>query len=271
MRTVIVNSLTDPAGTNIRERLLENYPFKESDTVFDGSSTYETDPDISLATSRSGIVYVDNLDAVFHADRTVFISRHYAESGIPSLTAHFTGNFGKADFGGNPNEIARFSPSLLKAYMLNLKSISQEISATYNVTLEATHHGPTALNSTVLFVELGSTEKEWRDIRGAEKIAGALMKTLTSPLDSNGKIAVCIGGTHYSEKFNNSLFNSEFMLGPIIPKYGLENLTTDIMTQILSKSERPIRLALVDRKGLGRFKENVLHLIEQFDLEKIFV
>ncbi len=150
-----------------------------------------------------------------------------------SLTAHFTGNFGKAEFGGNPNEIGRFSPGLLKAYMLNLRSISQEMTSTYNITLEATHHGPTALNSSVLFVELGLTEKEWKDIRGAEKIAEALMKTLTSPFDSNGKIAVCIGGTHYSEKFNNSLFNSEFMLGPIIPKYGLENLNAAILQQIL--------------------------------------
>ena len=271
MKTVIVCSVEDSAGTNIKERLLESYSFEESDLAFDGSPVYKIEPDISLVTSRQFIIFVDNrLDEAFHAERTIFISRHYAESGIPSLTAHFTGNFEKAEFGGNPGEISKFSPSLLKNYLQNLRANSHEIKSTYNITLEATHHGPTSLNSTVLFVELGSTEKQWVDMQAASKISEALMRTLQNPKSSE-KCAICIGGTHYSEKFNNFLFDSEFTLGPIVPKYALEFFSSEILGQILQKSDQPIRAVLINRKGLGKFKDSVLKILDSSGLEKIFV
>lgn len=270
LKTLIVCSVTDPAGTNIRERLLESYPFVESDKRYDGNPVYVLEPEILLVTSRRGIVFIDDLDEGFQVDRTVFISRHYAESGIPSLTAHFTGNFGYADFGGNPGEIAKFSPALLKTYMQKLKEASADIISTYNITLEATHHGPTSLKSSVLFVELGSTEAQWTDIGAAGKISEALMFALHSTGHFE-KCALCVGGTHYPEKFNEYLFDSDYALGLVVPKYALDNFTPKILTQILQKSDQPIRSALVDRKGLGKFKDSVLQILEAFGLEKIFV
>jgi D-aminoacyl-tRNA deacylase len=268
LKTLIVNSTSDPAGSNIKERLLENYPFEESDIVFDGNPTYVIPPDITLASSNKGIVFVENLDGKFHPDRTVFISRHYAESGIPSLTAHFTGNFGRADFGGKSGEIARFSPFLLKTYMQTLRSLRGDPSSTYQITLEATHHGPTSMSSTVLFVELGSAEKQWKDVQAASKISQALMSSILSP-KSYDKCGVCVGGTHYPEKFNKFLFDSEYALGPIIPKYALEYFSAGILKQILEKSDQPLRMALVDRKGLGKFKDEVMKTLDDFALEKI--
>lgn len=263
-------SISDPAGTNIRERLLERCPFVESAKMYDRNPVYVLGTDISLATSRKGIVFVDDLDEKFQADRTVFISRHYAESGIPSLTAHFTGNFGRADFGGNAKEIARFSPALLKTYMQKLKQTSADISSKYNVTLEATHHGPTSLKSSVLFVELGSTEAQWVDVTAADKISEALSFALNSTSVFE-KCAICVGGTHYPEKFNRYLFDSDYCLGPVVPKYALENFASETLTQILQKSDQPIRSVLIDRKGLGKFKDNVLQIVDGFGLEKIFV
>ncbi len=271
MKTVIVCSVTDCAGTNIRERLLESFPFEATDIIFDRNPVYRIGSDISLVSSRQSIIFVDHLDDVFHPNRAVFISRHYAESGIPSLTAHFTGNFGKADFGGNPGEISRYSPYLLKTYMQNLKTKSQDIASRYNITLEATHHGPTALKSTVLFVELGSTEIQWIDVNAAAKIAKALIETLRTRGNQLEKCAVCIGGTHYSEKFNNALFNSEFGIGPIVPKHALEYFSSATLKQIMEKSDQPVSYAIIDRKGLGKFKENVMRVVDDSGLEKILV
>lgn len=270
MKTVIVCSLNDPAGTNIRERLLENYPFEESEMLFDGTPVYSLDPEIYLASSVKDIVFVNNLDEQIRADRAVFISRHYANSGIPSLTAHFTGNFGQADFGGNPREISRYSPNLLKRYMLNLSTYAGEFRPAYNLTLEATHHGPTSLKPSVLFVELGSSVIQWKDMSPATKISEALMATLRASA-GNWKCAVCVGGTHYSEKFNDCILNSDLALGPIIPKYALEFFTAEILKQILEKGDQPTQAAVVDKKGLGKHKENVLRTLEGFNLEKIFV
>ena len=155
VKTVIVSSLNDSAGTNIRDRLLESYPFKATDGQFDSSPVYSWNDKI-IVSGRKDIAFVDHLDETFGDCRYVFLSRHVAESGIPSLTAHFTGNFGAAAFGGNPGEIARYSPRMLKNYLIELNSLRNEIPDYYNVTLEATHHGPTSLQSPIMFVELGS-------------------------------------------------------------------------------------------------------------------
>jgi D-aminoacyl-tRNA deacylase len=230
---------------------------------------YEIASGILVASSRQGIVFVDNLDEFFRADRIVFISRHYAESGIPSMTAHFTGNFGRADFGGKPEEIARFSPALLKNYMLELKKVSGEVASTYNITLEATHHGPTSLKPPVLFVELGSTPDQWQDTVAAEKISKALISSLKSQRTYE-RCAICVGGTHYSDKFNEFIFDSEIALGPIIPKYALQFFNSAILKQIVEKSDLKILFALIDKKGLGKYKTDVLKIIDDYGLEKIF-
>jgi D-aminoacyl-tRNA deacylase len=267
LKTVIVCSANDPAGTNIRDRLLEKFPFHETDELFQNSKIYSWS-DLFVVSSSKDIVFVDGLDEQFGESRCVFISRHRAESGIPSLTAHFTGNYGENSFGGNPREIARFSPSLLKNYFIELSSRRETIPAAYNVTLEATHHGPSSLKSPLIFVELGSSERQWVDAKAASEIADALMKAVQSKRTFN-KCAVAIGGTHYSEKFNAVELGSEIALGPTVPKYALEHFDRGILDQILRKGDQPIRSALIDAKGLGKHKESVLKLIEETGLELI--
>jgi len=270
MKTVIVCSLNDSAGTNIRERLLEKYAFGEADFYFDGSPAYEIGTELILVSSRSDIIFVNSLDEQFHDCRFVFISRHRAESGIPSLTAHFTGNFAAAEFGGNPSEIAKYSPSLLKNYLVALNSLRSEIDPIYNLTLEATHHGPTSLKSSVLFVELGSTETQWIDVKSATVISRALMLAIDSR-KTYPKCAIGIGGTHYPEKLNKLIFDSDFAIGPIIPKYSLVHFTPKLLEQILEKSDQNIDAVIIDAKGLGKFKENVLKVLNDFGLEKVMV
>jgi D-aminoacyl-tRNA deacylase len=255
MRTIIVCSLNDPAGTNIRERLIESYDFKETDDYFFGSPIYSLGQ-LTLVSSPKDIVFVDGLDENFHAAegvRYVFISRHRAESGIPSLTAHFTGNFGDAAFGGRPSEIARFSPALLKNYMISLAQRRRLVEPTHNITLEATHHGPTSLKYSVVFVELGSTQSEWKDPALAKIIADSLMDAIAS----ERKFKTCgvgIGGMHYPEKLNRiEIESNDIALGPIVPKYALEFFDSRILEQIVTKSEQKVELALIDQKGLGRF------------------
>ncbi|HVB11789.1 MAG TPA: D-aminoacyl-tRNA deacylase [Nitrososphaerales archaeon] len=267
MKTVIVCSLNDPAGTNIRDRLLDIYPFKPIDKSFDSSPIYSWNDKLVVSANRD-IVFVDKLDETFGDCRYVFVSRHRAESGIPSLTAHFTGNFGTATFGGNPNEIAKYSPQLLKNYMIELNSLRNEIDNSYSITLEATHHGPTSLKSPVLFVELGSTEKEWKDETTARLIARALVSALDWPKEYE-KCAIGIGGTHYPERLNRQIIDTEIALGPIIPKYALEYFNNEILEQILSKGDQNVNIALVDNKGLGKYKENVIKLLQDSGLERM--
>jgi D-aminoacyl-tRNA deacylase len=269
MKTVIVCSLNDPAGKNIRDRLLESYPFKAVGEKFDSSDVYSWDDKI-IVSSRKDIVFVDKLDETFGECRYVFLSRHRAESGIPSLTAHFTGNFGSAAFGGNPGQIAKYSPRMLKNYLIGLDSWKSEIPNSYNITLEATHHGPTALQSPLLFVELGTTEREWSDQRTAETIAKALIVSLESEKKYE-KCAVGIGGTHYPEKLNKILLQTEIAIGPIVPKHALEFFNKQMLDQMVSKSDQKVEFVIVDEKGLGKYKQDVLKVLDGSTLERIAV
>jgi D-aminoacyl-tRNA deacylase len=267
MKTVIVCSSTDPAGTNIRDRLIEQLPFSETSRKYDDLPVLEYGA-ISLVSSKKESIYNDDLDRTFQDCNYIFISRHKAESGIPSLTAHFTGNFGTGDLGGNQREIAHYSPAILKRYFRTLDSLREEIPNVFEITLEATHHGPTSLRFPVLFVELGSGPGEWIDKTGASFVAKALKESLNSS-ENYSKCAVAFGGPHYPSKFNKFLLNTDFALGPIVPKYSLEYVDHPLLDQIVKKSDQKITHSVFDMKGLGPHKQRLAKLVSYFGLEII--
>ena len=80
-----------------------------------------------------------------------------------------------------------------------------------------------------------------------------------------------IGGTHYPEKFNKLIIESDYAFGPIIPKHGLGFLDAKLLSQILAKSTQKVEGAVVDWKGLGDQKRRVVKLLEDFGLEIIKV
>ena len=107
---------------------------------------------------------------IFKADVFIFLSKHKSHSSIPTLTCHFTGNFSTDNsHGGYPRQIAIAYPSLLKGYLKAITDARQKVPG-YEVTIEATHHGPTSINKPVLFIELGSSEKQWRDENAAARM-----------------------------------------------------------------------------------------------------
>ncbi|MDG7020254.1 MAG: D-aminoacyl-tRNA deacylase, partial [Nitrososphaerota archaeon] len=192
------------------------------------------------------------------------------ESGIASLTAHTTGNFtSEARFGGAGRELGKSDPSLLKNYLAALWKRREDVKG-YEITLEATHHGPTSLQKPVLFVELGSSERYWGDTRAAGVVASALVESLTDR-QIWSKVGVAFGGTHYSEKFTRILIEDEIALAYVAPKYALGHLDEKTVGQMLQRSTAPVRYAVLDWKGLGPQKEKVVGLVRQFGLEEIRV
>ena len=117
---VIISSLRDPASKNIAARLLERHGFTSTGVSLIGKPVYQKDS-LLLATFDEEIVRPPDLDSFFNPLAYVFLSRHSAESGIASLTAHTTGNFSSdSGLGGKPREIGRVNPDLLKNYLIAL-------------------------------------------------------------------------------------------------------------------------------------------------------
>ncbi|MGD1055698.1 MAG: D-aminoacyl-tRNA deacylase, partial [Nitrososphaerales archaeon] len=155
---VIMASSTDLASTTLANSLIEGQGFQSTGESLLGKPVYQKESFL-LAFFEGMTVFPPDLDKFFNPQAYIFLSRHSAESGIASLTAHTTGNFSdEVKFGGAAKELGRSDPSLLKNYLISLSKRKERLGG-YEITMEATHHGPTSLLKPVLFVEVGSSEK----------------------------------------------------------------------------------------------------------------
>jgi D-aminoacyl-tRNA deacylase len=243
--------------------------FEPTGVALLGKPVYQKGP-LLLAFFEGPIVSPPELDSFFNPQAYVFLSRHSAESGIPSLTAHAPGNFSKeAKFGGVGGELARADPGLLKDYMVALAERRGKVPS-YQITMEATHHGPTSLSKPVLFVELGSAEKQWGDGEAAKVVAEALVAALTERRIWS-KVAIGFGGTHYPEKITKLVVEGDFAVSFVAPKYALADVDERMVGQMIQKTTSPVRFALVDWKGLGPHKERITGLVARYGLELVRV
>ncbi len=267
--TVIVASSMDLASTTLANALIEGQGFGSTGVSLLGKPVYQKGSFL-LAFFDGMIVFPPDLDEYFNPQAYIFLSRHSAESGIASLTAHTTGNFSEeAKFGGAVRELGRADPALLKNYLISLSKRKERLKG-YEITMEATHHGPTSLQKPVLFVELGSSERFWGDAEAAEVVAEALVESLTQKTIWN-KVAIGFGGTHYPEKFTRLEVDDEIALSFVAPKYALEYIDDTMIGQMLQRTTAPVLYAVLDWKGLGAHKDKIQGLASQFGLEVVRV
>jgi D-aminoacyl-tRNA deacylase len=261
----IVFSEKDVASLNIKKTLIKKIVLNKTNEVFDGNPVYVGD-NFRIITLKSDFLSIDQLCDEF-TDFYIFVSCHKSESKYPCLTSHFPGNFSSSNsYGGKPKELAYTSPSLQKEYIRQLWLI-KNLSKKYQVVIEPTHHGPSSLTKPVLFVEIGSTEEEWKDEIAAETVSKALIQTIKFRPFS--KVGIGFGGTHYSRKFTKFLIESEYCIGAIAPKYVLEYVNDKIIDQMIKKCVQKVEYAILDWKGLGKMKRFIIKLVEKKGLKII--
>jgi D-aminoacyl-tRNA deacylase len=261
MRFAIVYSKLNSAGINIVERLRElaftpQFPIIElkKETIYSDDITEKKYPELR------------NIDFI------IFASTHRSEKGNPSLSLHAPGNFRNADLGGKPGKICKTSAYVLKYLFQELNKNYEEgkkyLSQEYQVTLEVTHHGP-LIDIPCCFIELGSTEKQWRDLDAAKIIAKTILSLQdysNNPID-NWKAVIGIGGPHYAPNFNKIQLNTNYAIGHIIPEYALP-LTEPMLKEAEVKTIEQIKEVLIDWKGSGNSesRQNIISLIEKHGL-----
>ena len=268
---VLVTSGHDLAGTTMSRYLIRNAEFaienKRGDT--DGESYRSLrHQNIELYIFFGNLLTLENIDNLYsRADVFIFLSKHRSHSSIPALTCHFTGNFSADNsYGGNPRQIAISYPSLQKGYLKAITAAKHKVPE-YEVIIEATHHGPTSLNKPVLFIELGSSEKQWADENAAAVICDALLDILQNGFERCEKVGIGLGGTHYPKKFNNLLLDSKFGLAAVASKHNLEAVDDAMLNQMIEKSIEKVTYIVLDSKGLGRDKDRILKIVDETSLE----
>ncbi|MFH1182008.1 MAG: D-aminoacyl-tRNA deacylase [Candidatus Woesearchaeota archaeon] len=240
MKLAIICSKKDPAGMNICRHLKE--------------LGVEKRKDFSLHVIEEDSIFAENLDKRIDADAFIFATKHRSSSGIKSLTVHVQGNWGKAEFGGEEGKIAVAAAPLIKSA---LKNLSRE-SIGYEVVQEVTHHGP-FMEKPSMFIEIGSSEKEWSDDKAGEAIAKAILNLSVEECIT----AVGIGGLHYASNFMPIQLNTNIAIGHICPKYALADLNSEKLRQAIERTwPKKAELIIVDWKGLGGHKEKVKELLE---------
>jgi len=254
---LLVAYKNDPAGHNMAK-------FISQSMNKDGDLYHSKNFD--LIEIDSPVISADWLDEKYDYDGFIFLSKHAAESGTLALTCHSTGNFNEAKFGGNQKELAIPYPDFQKKYMQKLWD-NHESYLDYEITIEATHHGPTHLKKPSIFVEIGTTESQWNDETLCSSVAKLVVETLEKPSDLY-PFAICFGGTHYSKKFTKELLFGKYALGTVMPKHALEFLNSDLFDHLLIQNYGA-KTALLDWKSLGKYKQTLIDLLSTTDLEII--
>lgn len=267
MQVAVIASSKDPAGTNIRNNLIELFDFGKIDCKFDGNDIFQFDKiknkTIRLYLTSNDLIFSENINKRISADAFIFASKHKSKENRQSFSAHPIGNWGKADFGGQDKKLCLSSAILLKNLFIELNKNAENSS--YEITLEATHHGP-YVGKPAVFVEIGSTEKEWNDKGNGEIIAKTIMNALANE-KRNYKMAVGIGGTHYCSNFNKIALRTDIAFSHICPKYHLDKLDEDLIKQSIEKTAEKVDFAILDWKGLGAEKKRVVELLGNMELE----
>ena len=120
---LIIASESDIASINLRDRLLEMSNWKEIG-FFDKKEMWLLTKDYGdfckkgtcLITIEELHIYAEEIDKKWEEqndkkiDNIIFLSKHKAASGRPSLTVHPIGNWGSADYGGKKGRISGAAP-----------------------------------------------------------------------------------------------------------------------------------------------------------------
>jgi D-aminoacyl-tRNA deacylase len=231
----IVVSRADEASEHIGEHLLDLGDFEQV-----GEDAYRADG-FELRAFDDLHIHADDAAAAFDdPEMVVFVSRHSGDTG-PLLSAHYTGNFGDAKYGGSDRAVA---PACPNAHSAVLDALREYAPAGYEVGMECTHHGPTSVGAPAMFVELGSEESEWRDPEGARAVARAVLD-LRGVDPRTDRSLVAFGGGHYAPRPTRILAETDWSVGHVASEWGLDDLGDP-------REHRDVVAAMFDASGAER-------------------
>ncbi|RZN42137.1 MAG: D-tyrosyl-tRNA(Tyr) deacylase [Methanosarcinales archaeon] len=258
-KTTILCSAADQASMNIKENLIALHDWVHDDEI------YESDW-CRIVTVEKLHIFCDHIDSELEkrglpTDMIIFASKHKSDNGQRLFSAHFTGNVGDAKFGGNPRELAPAAPQALKSFLKSVRDLAADTE--YEVSMESTHHGPTALSVPSIYVEIGSGETEWLD-RDAGRIVASVILDLCVNMSagtdipreqgSAAPVAVGFGGGHYAPRQTKLIFETGITFGHNFPKYQLDSLDDGLIREALLKSSADF--VYFDRKSMNAAQRN---------------
>ncbi|MGB9683784.1 MAG: D-aminoacyl-tRNA deacylase [Candidatus Bathyarchaeales archaeon] len=268
---LLAASTKDLASVNITKQILNNYPFELCKEKYKEAQVYTAEisrREVRLAVLEKELVYAQDItDFDPSLELIIFISRHSSASGTSTLSVHTPGNLGEAALGGIPRKVSISPANAMRTALKTMAKLVDETCLAYKVSYECTHHGP-SVDKPTMFVELGSSPKQWSDLKAAEMVAHAAMEAASNFGKENAEAVLGIGGPHYNEKFTRIALEKEMAFGHIIPKYAIHEVNGEILRQCIEKTLEKVELAVLDWKGIkGEDKPKLIEMLENIDIE----
>ncbi len=270
----LVYSVRDPAGSGVARYIYEYYRLDKTDRCRDAVECYIGE-NFYLAGFSEDVIYFEFLDNRMPKDTIQYIvlSRHSSVSKIKCYTVHHTGNFGEALYGGEPGELSIANPVTSHKLLLLLREKCIELNRCneYEVSYEATHHGPTNNLKPLSFIEIGSTIEEWREPVNHKVLGLTVIEFLEKPVH-NCIVVAGIGGGHYPRKHTRYAFEKNYCYGHIMAKYALQYLSTNILDKMINRSEPSPNTLIVEKKGTRKeHREIIEKYVNERDIELIYI
>jgi D-aminoacyl-tRNA deacylase len=239
MVTLLLASRGDVASVNLHDAVLRLGGWGEAVEMEHGTVRTHSQRPAHLLLIDQLHIKADGIDAIHEeetgqtVDEVLVLSRHVSASQTPALTLHAIGVPGETPHGepgqagGLKGAVVPPSPRFAPLYraMLDLAR-ARGLDEEFDLTLEATHHGP-LLERPTLYIEIGSTIEQWERREAADVWAEVISRNLglsgQPPVEwqPGGDVMIGLGGGHYAPRHKAVLSESELWAGHILANYAL--------------------------------------------------
>jgi len=240
MGTLILASSEDPASMNILSKVMEIEGWGDFHNYSHGQVSRHSCGNVEVLLIEGLHIWADGIDSEHEVitgtsvDEVLVLSKHASASETPAMTLHAIGVPGEYPHG----EVARSGgltgsvvpPSTRFGDLFRTMSrISEkhQLGSDYDITLEATHHGP-VLETPTLYLEIGSTAKQWGDEKAARVWSETISICLGMSEDSTasnwegaGDVMIGLGGGHYAPRHRAVISSSNVWVGHILANYAI--------------------------------------------------
>ncbi|MEM3851841.1 MAG: D-aminoacyl-tRNA deacylase [Methanomassiliicoccales archaeon] len=222
-------SMEDPASMNMGRWLMELGDYREKFSR-NALHIYTADDDLLVFGERLHI-HAEHVDKLIenetgrNFDGIIFLSTHRSASGTRALTFHPVGNFAEAQLGGEARRLSPSFPSFMTGCLLRALDLNID---GYDITFEATHHGP-LVDIPAMFAEMGSDQEAWEDRSVGRMMAEILIE---KPLAA-GTVAAGIGGGHYCPRFRDIALKRKVIFGHMVSSHNLMHLDDGMCVELM--------------------------------------
>ena len=134
----------------------------------------------------------------------------------------------------------------------------------FRISAEATHHGPTDLDTPSFFAEIGSTESQWTDPSAGEAVARSILGIELQETP----VFLGFGGGHYVQRQTELILGTNASFGHMFSNYQIDALDSDLVEEARDKSGATY--AYLDKKSLrSEMKKKLNGIIDDLGMPQM--